>query len=209
MRGNAVTFRADKKYDISWAGYFLPPAELEQYVQKIYEITEDGGLTYATVNTPCSNSEVINLYKQRENREEGYPGYMIVNKEIYRSYDPATKEEKNIDVKIVGASAPLPDESLRPGYDERNGIYPTILEKPVWEDTENRCVFKRSVHSIIHYMGPVFLKNLFENVGFQVERLSYLTAEGEVFPEVMTDEVLLNTVPLLGIKARKPVASSI
>lgn len=61
----------------------------------------------------------------------------------------------------------------------------------------------------MHYMGPVFLKNLFEKVGFQVERLSYLGTEGEIRPEVMTDEVLLNTVPLLGIKARKPMASSI
>lgn len=207
--GNAVTFNRGEQYDITWAGYllhFLPPNELEQYVQNVYNITKEGGLTYATVNAPCLNIESVSLYMDQEIAGNPYPGYMMMNKEVYRSYNVQTAQEKNTGIKTVGASPILPEETLRPGTD-RHGLYPTILDEPKWDVIERKThevIFKREAHSVFHYMRSSFLKNLFEKAGFEVEQLFYMTETGPIAPENMTEEFLANNFALLGIKARKP-----
>lgn len=213
LRGNAVTFSPNEPYDISWAGYFLhflTPTELDQYVQNVYNITKEGGLTYATVNAPCGNAKIVQFYREREEAAHPSPGYMMVNKEMQHSYSYVTKAQKKLGIKIVGALDLLPNETLRPG-EQREGAYPTILEKQelrlVERISQTDYILGRDVHSAFHYMGASFLRNVFERVGFTIEELYYMTARGNVAPENMTDEILSEGVVLLGIKARKPQSS--
>jgi uncharacterized protein (UPF0262 family) len=162
------------------------------------------------VNAPCGNAKIVQFYREREEAAHPSPGYMMVNKEMQHSYSYVTKAQKKLGIKIVGALDLLPNETLRPG-EQREGAYPTILEKQelrlVERISQTDYILGRDVHSAFHYMGASFLRNVFERVGFTIEELYYMTARGNVAPENMTDEILSEGVVLLGIKARKPQSS--
>jgi hypothetical protein len=208
--GNAFAFGGpvyDRAYPIVWIGHFLhflPPKMVEPFFTQMFKCTAEDGLVFATFNAPGMNQAIINLYNSRLSAGDPHPGYIVLNKSIFRS----RQLNQNTKVSIHGAVTPNSDDPLNPGV-EMDGFYGDKLEKAEWAQTSDSDVMVRKAHSIMHLIGPADAKKHFERAGFVVEDLFYLSRPkgGRIELNAMSDQALAQDSQVLAIKARKPKPS--
>lgn len=224
--GDVLNFNQDiynrkDYYDIIWSSHllhFFTPQQTDVYIPHIYTITKPGGLVYAQVMAPSGNPTSVSCFFENQQNQDRFPGYMILNREIYRS--PKT-DDRNLLREVEEARA-LKEGNLAPGS-EFLGYYGKSESKEIWEkvrlsDKQKEDIYtqypdlkddlkdvrKRKTHTVVHFFDPTSLKAQFERAGFKVQEFFYIKDGQKCEPSNVTRKDLETSLYFTGVIAKKP-----
>jgi hypothetical protein len=202
-------------YDVTWSGNLLhlfTPAQVKVYLANLYEITNPGGYAFATVNAPSCNIEIIRYYEELQQKGEEFPGYIQLNKIIYRSYNTRTKQQYNHHVDIVGPIIKAANGSV-PNL-EMNGFHNEPSTTQIaWEFhgmvSDFEGLNKRKCHTSMQFFDTKVLAKLFEDAGFVVEDVYYMDESSNQFSRNTPLSKLVDRFYNAGIVAKKIVKPNV
>jgi SAM-dependent methyltransferase len=200
------------KYYLSWSGlllHFLNPTQAQDYVAKLFAVTENGGYAFATVNPPCGDPKVVEFYNDREGKGDDFPGYCVIVKRKKSTYFAETDETKGEATEILEVSSIRRSDNNLPG----KVVYGTY-KKPTSEavpevishtpGSTGITVANYYEHIYKHFFGPKALENLFVKAGFVTEDLFYIGPRGKIPLTKMDADTLFGGYYFLAIIAQKP-----
>lgn len=163
-------------YEITWSGNLLhlfTPSQAESYVKNLFKVTQSGGYTYASVQTP-STLDLINFILNNKNvKKREYPGYILVNR-------------TNLAELIIDQNNPLEGDIkyIREEFEPVKTACTNEIPQVIYEGSfENKKIEKFRIsedmveiihgHMAVFYFEENSLRKLFESAGFIVDEIFY------------------------------------
>ncbi|MBL0942108.1 MAG: class I SAM-dependent methyltransferase [Alphaproteobacteria bacterium] len=196
-------------YDYCWAGniiHLMAPTQAKELVSILFQVTKPGGIVYATAHSAGSIPSAVELFYENKAKGIECPGYMFLNRTIYRRYE-FTGKQSNIRIEDGQALPFISEQEETPPSSEKHGLYGEGQTDIKWiaETTDSEgYIAKRHVHTIMHFFNPESLTHIFKAQGFDIEDAYYIGNDGEKVPFELSEDELKQNRYSVAVKAKKP-----
>jgi hypothetical protein len=177
---DVLTFGRKSEYEdffaLTYSGnilHFFTPAQAQQYVKMLFNITQEEGLAFARVHVP-NTPETLEQFNKAKKANKPFPGYMLMN--LLTIQIDSNEMNYSFNNVLGYPKRKLDPALIYPGhYEPSQRQAPKYSRIPLRElSIEGQKVPALVQHRTVHYFDKETLSSVFRNVGFKVEECFYI-----------------------------------
>lgn len=185
--------------------HMMSPPQCDELIRLMHNFLKPEGYAFVEVHTISNLPFIIDIFMQEKKKNSPAPGYLMVDRFIFRQVNTITKAQENCGIHQVNAY-PTNDYSLLSGI-ESPGFYREKQTETMWEldrkPSKDIIIYKRKSHMVMHVFDRETLSQYLTKNGFEVKEVFYIESEGYKVDENLTADNLKENSYALGLIARK------